>query len=73
METLLVYIHIPKTAGSTFKKLINSINTDLTDWYPGKGTNSWNSPGCLDAHKYGGTGSFGNRAVYTLCLAIKCQ
>ena len=53
-KSTLVYIHIPKTAGSSFKKRIDKINTKY-EFYPNSRTQSWNSPGCRKLTKFGGT------------------
>ena len=55
---LLPFLHIPKTAGSTMKLII-----DLFDFswplkksvYPSKKFKSFNSPGCIVTSSYGGT------------------
>ena len=55
-DTTLMFIHIPKTAGTTFRKDLLSINTPYSSfWYPPKGSNSWNSPGCMLQKSFGAT------------------
>ena len=58
--TTLAYIHIPKTAGGSFKRKIHlDLNeTGVNDsfiWYPGIKSKSWNTPGCHGFRKCGGT------------------
>ena len=62
-NTLLPYVHVPKTAGSTFRGFLHeNTNSHSTakKWpyrnqiYPSFTTNSWNSPGCRP-FSWGGT------------------
>ena len=54
-DDLLIYLHVPKTAGSTYRKLLVNAKSEFTNWYPNKTTHSWNSPGCIKNRNFGGT------------------
>ena len=45
-STLLVYIHVPKTAGSSFRGLINQFLPVYKHWYPDTGTKSFVAKYC---------------------------
>ena len=45
-ETTLIFIHIPKTAGSTFKQSIDFYSSTQFQWFPRRAKKSWNAPGC---------------------------
>ena len=57
--TILPYVHVPKTAGSTFRGFLG--HWDKYEWpyrsamYPRWGTKSYNSPGCRSGADWGGT------------------
>lgn len=52
-DTLLIYIHIPRTAGSAFKKIVNNLHGPYRGlWYPTKPSHIY--PGCQLHHADGG-------------------
>ena len=60
-KTILPYVHVPKTAGSTFRDLLKKDGQSISKWpysnqiFPNFKTNSWNSPGCRPPQSWGGT------------------
>lgn len=64
-STLLPYIHIPKTAGSTWRRILNTWRLSAKEYqdnykyansmWPTRHWKSFNSPGCQEKSKFGGT------------------
>ena len=55
INTTIFMVHIPKTAGSTFRNNLLRLSTPYFNFYPPSRFSSWNSPGCKSSKTFGGT------------------